>query len=438
MTAPLLPPLKGLPSYSDAALYLKLADRTIPWEFDGWQAESLSWKTACYIHAGLSGYQVNFEGPGALEFWSSISINSFARFPIGTMKHAVMCSDSGLIAQHAILQRNGTEEFRLFAGGLPWSEYLAAASRFDVRVRHVPGYLHQVAGPHSLATLERATGESLRDIEFLRFRHARIDGLSVEIGRIGMSGNLAFEVRGPLEEGPAVYDAIFEAGRDFGIQRLGWRTYFVNHVEGGFPQAGWTFFSAGLEEPGFRALLGPRGAVRVTGSVAPSDMRARYRTPIEVGWQRTARFDHDFKGRAALEKEAANPRRTVATLRWNPQDVLDIHASLLQPGEAYRPLDMPTTPSWQHGFFAHADHILHNGREVGYSSGTVYSYYFREVISMATLDVDCADVGTEVVVRWGDHGRRIKDVRATVERFPYLTEGRNDQVDTTRLGVSAA
>ncbi len=34
-------------------------------------------------------------------------------------------------------------------------------------------------------------------------------------------------------------------------------------------------------------------------------------------------------------------------------------------------------------------------------------------------------------MQWGDHGRRIKDVRATVERFPYLTEDRNDVVDTT-------
>ena len=31
-----------------------------------------------------------------------------------------------------------------------------------------------------------------------------------------------------------------------------------------------------------------------------------------------------------------------------------------------------------------------------------------------------AEPGTEVVVKWGDHGGRIKDVRATVARYPYL------------------
>jgi glycine cleavage system aminomethyltransferase T len=78
---------------------------------------------------------------------------------------------------------------------------------------------------------------------------------------------------------------------------------------------------------------------------------------------------------------------------------------------------------------AHADHILKEDKQVGISSGTIYSYHFREVLSMACIDVEHAKVGTEVVIQWGDYGKRIKNVRATVERFPYLTEGRNDSVD---------
>ncbi len=56
---------------------------------------------------------------------------------------------------------------------------------------------------------------------------------------------------------------------------------------------------------------------------------------------------------------------------------------------------------------------------------------------MGCIDLDQSAIGTEVVIQWGDHGKRIKHVRATVERFPYLTDGRNDQVDATRLAVAA-
>ena len=145
------------------------------------------------------------------------------------------------------------------------------------------------------------------------------------------------------------------------------------------------------------------------------------------------KFDHDFIGRAALEAEVADPKRTVVTLRWNPEDVVDIYASLLQPGEEYKTIDLPTSPPWSEGMNIHADHLLKDGRPIGVSSGTIYSYHYREVLSHANIDVDQAEIGNEVVVQWGDHGRRIKDVRATVERFPYLTDPRNSDVDTATL-----
>jgi vanillate/3-O-methylgallate O-demethylase len=149
------------------------------------------------------------------------------------------------------------------------------------------------------------------------------------------------------------------------------------------------------------------------------------------------KFDHDFIGRAALEAEVSSPRRRVVTLVWNAEDVVDIYASLLQPGEEYKTIDLPTSPPWTQGMNVHADHVVRDGRAVGVSSGTAYSYFYRQVMSHGILDADQTEIGTEVVVRWGDHGGRIKDVRATVERFPYLSEDRNDAVDTAALAAGA-
>ena len=430
MIANKFPVLCGIPYYDEPATYLVNWNRLRPWEFSGWKAESLSWKTGCYIHSGLSDNEVRFTGPDVIKLFESICVNNFQKFSIGAMKLSIACLENGLIASHAILQRNDEHDLRYFAG-IPWPVYQSTKSKFRVEVTFPRRYLFQVAGPTSLRTLERATDEALGDINFLRFRTARIAGKTVEIGRIGMSGNLAYEIRGPLEEGPEVYDAVYRAGRDLGIQRLGWRTYLVNHVEGGFPQISWTFWSAMMEEPGFVSFMGGQTPpLQITGSVDPTEMRARYRTPVEVGWQAAVQFNHEFIGRKAIEAEMANPRRTVAMLRWNVDDVVDIYRSLFQPGEEFRTLDLPSTPTWKDGMLAHADHILKGGRKVGYSSGTIYSYHFREALSMACIDVEHSNVGTEVEVQWGDYGRRIKSVRATVERFPYLVEGRNDRVKT--------
>ena len=47
---------------------------------------------------------------------------------------------------------------------------------------------------------------------------------------------------------------------------------------------------------------------------------------------------------------------------------------------------------------------------------------------MGCINIDEARIGSEVTVMWGDHGSRLKPVRAIVERYPYLTEERNDAV----------
>ena len=163
--------LRGLPYYDEPILHLNMGGRLWAWEFDGWKPESMSWKTGCYIHTGLSNTQTNFVGPDVKEFFSSIAVNGFETFEIGSMKHSIYCNDDGLITAHAILQRNDEHEYRYYAGQ-PWPHYklLTSGGRFDVQMQPVEAYLTQIAGPTSLETLERATGESLRDIGFLRFR----------------------------------------------------------------------------------------------------------------------------------------------------------------------------------------------------------------------------------------------------------------------------
>ena len=64
---------------------------------------------------------------------------------------------------------------------------------------------------------------------------------------------------------------------------------------------------------------------------------------------------------------------------------------------------------------------------MGVSSGTIYSYFYRETLSHGCIDSTLAVPGTELIVEWGDHGRRIKPVRVTVERFPYLEAERNSE-----------
>ena len=160
-------------------------------------------------------------------------------------------------------------------------------------------------------------------------------------------------------------------------------------------------------------------------------MNARLRTPHEVNWGWMAKFDHEFIGREAIEAEANSPQRKTVVLKWNKEDVLDVFASQFEQGEEYKHFEFPTTPQAPAG--GHADLVTKDGKPVGVSSLAVYSYYYREMISHTTLDLDQTQIGTEVVVHWGDHGSRIKEIRATVERFPYLDLPTNKDIDISAI-----
>jgi glycine cleavage system aminomethyltransferase T len=312
--------------------------------------------------------------------------------------------------------------------------YALAQGNYDVKGEDLTGkvFLFQLAGPRSLEILEKATGADLHDVRFMRQGHTEIRRMEFDVLRMGMAGTLAYELHGRIEDAIPVYNALLKAGAEFGIKRLGQYAYMMNHTEDGFPQAYYHFPYPWADDPGFVKALGGKTDMMwspLRGSMGP-DINLRYRTPVELGWAKMIKFDHDFVGRAALEKEVANPRRRMVTLVWSVDDIMDIHASQYQPGTHYPPMDAPNHFVAK-GLFA--DQVLKNGKLVGISSGRAYSYNYRQMLSLCSIDVEQGDLGNEVSVLWGDPGTRQKQIRAVVSRFPYLDEGRNQTVDVSTI-----
>ena len=403
----------------------------VVWEADPWDATSLSWKENCYVHSGISGGQI-VKGPDAQKLLSRISINDVYKWDVNRSKHLVMCDENGYITNHALTQKNGDDEFCMYAGN-PWpiiKELQSGAYAAEMLMK--PAFIFQISGPLSLTVVEKVTQKSQRDVRFLDVKKVNIPGFDTdfELCRIGMSGTLAYEFRGPNELGPQVYELICEAGKEHDIKRLGWKTYTVNHFEGGFPQQTVGFVTASVIDPVFLATpeMAQIGLQRYTGSIDPANVRTRLRTPGEVDWMWMAKFDHDFIGRQAVEKEAADPRRKIVNLKWNVDDVTDIYRSLFSGGEHYKRIELPCGQPQPAG--GHADLVTTSaGKEIGVSSCTTYSYYYRDMLSQCVIDVGESALGNEVIVHWGDFGKRIKQVRATVVRYPYIDLPRNENYD---------
>ncbi|WP_439031557.1 hypothetical protein [Gordonia terrae] len=398
-------------------------------EYTDWQDESMSWKTNCYIGDWSFMWERQYTGSQVLEFFSRYTVNSFAKFETGQSKHAIHTNEDGKVIHEGIFSRVGEDRFILFGrGSFLMDHYLATEKhenpKLDVHSEELDLFVLQVSGPTALATAEAATGQDLKDVRFMRSIPVTVAGHEVRALRQGMAGGIGFEFQGPREHIDDVREALIDAGRPHGIRELGGRSVFINHLEACFPTIIVDYLPAIFGDDmsdyreHFMASLPPASRTfNIAGSFESDDLSDYYRSPIELGWGRVVNFDHDFVGKSALQVEKANPRRTIRTLRWDADDVADVQASLYEPGEPYRYMEMPRD---QRGY-AWNDTVLQDGEQVGIATSRGYSYYFREMLSLAVVDVG-VNIGEQVEVLWGEPGRRQKLIRATVAGAPYLDD----------------
>jgi vanillate/3-O-methylgallate O-demethylase len=438
----------------------------VPTEFSNWRSEQESWTKTCVLY-DQSHHMANLyiKGPDALRMLTELGVNSFRNFPVNRAKQYVPVSHDGYVIGDGILFHLDESEY-VFVGRVPtvnWLHFNAETGDYDVEIlrddrspsdpmgRPVTRtvYRFQIQGPNAAQVIEKLNGGPFPDIKFFHMDYITIDGQQVRALRHGMAGQPGLEIWGPYEQYFEVRDKILEAGEEFGIAACGARAYATNALESGWipsPLPGvytskeLTAYREWLPAEGYEGLGGSLGGSFVSDNIADYCV-----TPYELGYGHMVKFDHDFVGRDALEAlETASQRRKV-TLAWNPEDVTKIIGSLFQSEEPpYKHLDLPVSNYAS----ANYDSIIKDGKVVGASMFTGYTYNERLVLSLSTVDPSLA-IGEEVTLVWGepDGGSRKAsterphrqfEVRATVGPAPYSKEVREHYAEGWRTTAASA
>ncbi|MGO2111589.1 MAG: hypothetical protein ACTH31_08245 [Pseudoclavibacter sp.] len=421
---------------------MRIAPETYAWsrfgqpEYTTWLDESLSWKEHVYIGDWSFLWQHWFRGPDVLRLFSDFSVNDYSRFAIGQSKHVIHTNADGKVIHEGILTRFGDEEFMLHGRGGFWMSFQAERGDYRVTVERDDWFIFQVSGPDAIRVLQKLDrSEGYLDTKYMWVSPMTIAGHEIHALRQGMAGEIGFELQGPASAGPAVYDALLEAGAEFGIRRMGGRVAMINHLEASYPTIASDYIPAIFEPETaeylehFRASM-PSNAqpAYIAGSYPGRRIDEYYRSPIELGWSKVVKGE-GFLGADALREEQANPRRVLRTLVWNADDVTDVYASLFRGDEAnYTFMDMPRD---QRGFMW-ADRVERDGRLIGVATSRGYSYSFRQMLSLATIDIADAEPGSEVTVAWGNPGDPEKQIRATIAPAPYKTDRRRLDLHSAR------
>jgi glycine cleavage system aminomethyltransferase T len=396
----------------------------VPHEFTNWRDEQRSWRETCALF-DQSHHMTDLyiEGPDALKLLSDLAVNSFKTFKVDQAKQFVACNHDGYVIGDAILFYLAENSFSLV--GRPPAEnwvqynlekggYNAVATR-DERSAVNQGqrrfFRFQVQGPNALTLMEKVLRKPAPDIRFFNMATLSIAGHDVHALRHGMVGQPGWELFGPWQHGEAVRNAIIEAGAEFGLKQVGSRTYPTSCLESGWIPSPLPAIYTGDAMKGYREWLTGKSyeaTASLGGSFYSRDIRDYYLTPYDLGYGPFVKFDHDFIGRAALEK--MTPTRQKVTLVWNGQDVTRAFGSLFESGDISKYIDFPLANYSTLPF----DKVLKGGKFVGLSTYTGYIYNERAMVSLAVVDNDLSTPGTEVTLVWGEEGRGT--TKPTVER----------------------
>ena len=414
----------------------------VPSEFTNWRDEQRSWRETCALF-DQSHHMTDLavEGPDALKVFAALGVNTFENFRVDTAKQFVACNHDGYVIGDAILFHLAPNRFNLVGRppALNWVQFHVATGGYDaaferdersaVNKGQRKSYRYQVQGPNAAKVMQAATGKPMPAIKFFQMSTVEVGGCKVRALRHGMVGQPGWELFGPWAEAEMVRNALLEAGAQFGIQRVGARTYPTSTLESGWIPSPLPAVYSGKEMQPYREWLAGtsyEAMASLGGSFVAKDIEDYYLTPYELGYGGFVRFDHEFIGRKALEKLAKKPQRQKVTLAWNGDDVRRALGTLFSAGRnVAKYIDLPLANYATLPF----DKIVKGGKTIGLSTYTGYSFNERSMLSLAVIDAKHAKPGTKVTLVWGEEDggtskptverHKQAKIRATVGPVPY-------------------
>ena len=414
----------------------------VPAEFTNWRDEQLAWQQTCVLYnQSYHMADLAVEGPDALKLLSHLAVNSFDGFAVDRAKHFVPCSPDGYVIGDVILFHLAEHRFNLVgrAPALNWITYHAETGGYDVQVEldqrwalrtdgRRRSYRFQVQGPNAMQVIEDVLGGPAPELTFFRMTSVSIAGKPVRALRHGMAGQPGWELFGPWEDEAPVREAIVEAGQAHGLRQVGGRAYSSNTLESGWIPSPLPAVYTGDSLASYREWLpaaGYEGSASIGGSFVSDSIEDYYFTPWDLGYGSYVKFDHDFIGREALERIAGDEHRHKVTLALEDDDVVRTVGTMLGKGERAKFVDWPSAVYSMHPY----DRVTVADETVGVSTWIGYSANEGKMLTLAVLDAEHAEPGTEVTLVWGEeHGGTRKptverhvqtEIRALVSPVPY-------------------
>ena len=257
-----------------------LGEREVEWDNRWWSpittAEHLNMRENCGV-VDLSAFQIyELSGPGAVEFADYLAVNK-VDVPVGRSIYTPWLTPDGGFHSDLTMMRTGKDGVRVvtgvFDGGRDefWvKRYMPTDGSVTFENVTMDVTTLGVWGPNAAAVLGQLTDHDLSQdgSPYGWLVDVDIAGMACTLFRISYVGDTGWEIYTTWANGPALWDALMEAGREHGLR----------------PTGGGVYGSSGRLEKGYR-LMG-------------AELESEY-NPVEAGLARPKVKAADFIGKEA-------------------------------------------------------------------------------------------------------------------------------------------
>jgi len=166
-------------------------------------------------------------GEKALDLIQLVTTNDASKLTNGKVQYSCMPNNTGGIVDDLLVYRWDEHEYYLVVNASniekDWN-WIKEHNTFGVEMTNLSDDMSLLAvqGPNALATLQKLTNVNLSDIPYYAFVGGSMAGIDdVIISNTGYTGAGGFEIYIWNKDARAMWDAIFEAGKEFGIVPTG-------------------------------------------------------------------------------------------------------------------------------------------------------------------------------------------------------------------------
>ncbi len=175
--------------------------------------------------------EFEIRGSDALNYIQKIITNDASKIAKWGVQYTAMCYENAGIVDDLLVYYIDDNFYMLVVNGAnidkDWQWCVVNTIGFDVELKNVTDDFNLLAvqGPKSRETLQKLTDTDLSDenLKFYNFKLGTLAGVEMIISRTGYTGEVGYELyfRGLEPIAKKVWDAIFEAGAEFGIEAVG-------------------------------------------------------------------------------------------------------------------------------------------------------------------------------------------------------------------------